>query len=103
MKETYDKEGFLLDLNQWSKALAVNIAQTENINLTTPHWELILLAREYYAQFNLSPEMRPYIKWLNKKIKVKNINSLYLLKLFPDSPTKMISKIAGLPKPTNCL
>ena len=99
----YDKEGFLIDLNDWNEHLAEKIAQAEQISLTSPHWELIHLAREYYDAFNLSPEMRPFIKWLNQKIERETINSLYLLKLFPDSPAKMISKIAGLPKPTNCL
>ncbi|MCZ6459336.1 MAG: TusE/DsrC/DsvC family sulfur relay protein, partial [Gammaproteobacteria bacterium] len=29
--------------------------------------------------------------------------SIYLLKLFPGSPAKLLAKIAGLPRPTNCL
>ena len=30
-------------------------------------------------------------------------SSMYLLQLFPGSPAKIGSKIAGLPKPDNCL
>ena len=30
-------------------------------------------------------------------------NSIYLLSLFPGNPAKLAAKIAGLPRPTNCL
>lgn len=99
----FDKEGFLIDLTRWSKPLAEAIARNESINLTEAHWQFIDLAREYYDAFDVSPEMRPFIKWLKLKLNDKSINSMTLLKLFPDSPAKCISKIAGLPKPTNCL
>ena len=54
-----DREGFLLDLNDWSEAVAEALAANEGL--------------------------------------------MYLLKLFPGSPAKLASKIAGLPKPDNCL
>jgi|SRR5690554_6232698 len=99
----FDKEGFLLDIEQWSESLAQDIAEQEGIVLSEEHWQLVRLARAYYQQFDLSPEMRPFIKWLAPHIGKENAKSLYLLRLFPDSPTKRISKIAGLPKPANCI
>ena len=33
----------------------------------------------------------------------ENIVLIYLMSLFPGSPAKLGSKIAGLPKPENCL
>jgi tRNA 2-thiouridine synthesizing protein E len=99
----FDKDGFLTDLTQWSKAVGEMIASKEDLILTDEHWELIHLARKYYDTFSLSPEMRPFIRWLKQQLPEKNISSMYLLQYFPDSPAKLISKIAGLPKPTNCL
>jgi tRNA 2-thiouridine synthesizing protein E len=29
--------------------------------------------------------------------------SIYLLRLFPGSPAKLVAKYAGLPKPKNCI
>jgi tRNA 2-thiouridine synthesizing protein E len=47
--------------------------------------------------------MRPLIKYLKQQLSQPDLNSIYLLKLFPGSPAKIAAKIAGLPKPENCL
>jgi tRNA 2-thiouridine synthesizing protein E len=47
--------------------------------------------------------MRPLVKYTANKLGPDNGKSLYLLSLFPGSPAKIGSKIAGLPKPDNCL
>jgi len=103
----FDKEGFLLDLTQWSEKTAIDIAQGEGIVLTEQHWEIIFLLRDFYAQFQRSPNMRALINFLKKSLDAESskqkANSIYLLKLFPESPAKIASKISGLPKPENCL
>lgn len=98
-----DKEGYLQDLEVWTEELAVIIAEKENIKLTQDHWELVHLIREFYLDFELSPAMRPLVKYINKKLGKDKGSSIYLLSLFPGSPAKVLSKIAGLPRPTNCL
>lgn len=99
----YDSEGFLTDLKQWNEDIAKSIATQEGITLTDAHWELIYSARKYHNQFDISPEMRPFVKWIGKELGSEKGRSIYLLSLFPQSPAKIISKIAGLPKPPNCL
>lgn len=99
----FDQEGFLLDLQQWSETIAIQIAQQENITLSEAHWQLLYLAREYHQAFDISPEMRPFVKWVGQHLGSDKGKSLYLLSLFPGSPAKLISKIAGLPKPPNCI
>lgn len=99
----FDKEGFLIDLSDWQESLAQSIAAAEGIELSAEHWRLIRLARDYYGQFDISPEMRPFVKWVAQHLGPEKGKSLYLLSLFPNSPAKLISKIAGLPKPPNCL
>jgi tRNA 2-thiouridine synthesizing protein E len=47
--------------------------------------------------------MRILVKTVGEKLGPDKGQSLYLLKLFPGSPAKVAAKIAGLPKPTNCL
>lgn len=103
MNDKFDTEGFLRNLHDWNRDVANSIAQAENISLTSAHWELINSAREYQKKFDISPEMRPFIKWIRHEISQEKASSLYLLKLFPGSPAKLISKIAGLPKPPNCI
>jgi len=98
-----DKEGYLKHLNDWSIDIAESIAKEENISLTPAHWELIELVRTFYNLYELSPAMRPLVKFTASKLGKEKGNSIYLLSLFPGSPAKLLSKIAGLPRPTNCL
>ncbi len=98
-----DKEGFVIDLNQWDENAATVLAQNEGIELSSAHWEVINALRVFYQQYQLSPAMRPLIKFLKQYLHNDDINSIYLLKLFPQSPAKLAAKIAGLPKPDNCL
>ena len=99
----FDKEGFLQDLELWNEALAREIAINENIILTEDHMVILHLARAFYQQFDISPEMRPLVKWVKQNLGSDKGNSIYLLSLFPNSPAKLVSKIAGLPKPLNCI
>lgn len=103
MQADVDEEGFLLDLSCWDTAVAEKIAMQEGIELSPEHWEIIYLLREFYQQYEISPAMRILVKQTKAKLGEEKGNSHYLLSLFPGSPAKLASKIAGLPKPTNCL
>lgn len=98
-----DHEGFLVNLADWTEDVAVSIALSEHIELSKEHWEIINLLRQFYAEYQVSPAMRIFVKQVKIKFGADKGNSLYLLSLFPQSPAKLASKIAGLPKPTNCL
>lgn len=98
-----DKEGFLKNLTDWNESVAETIARNEAIELTTAHWEIIYLVREFYKSFQISPSMRALVKRTEQVFGESKGKSVYLLQLFPASPAKLVSKIAGLPKPANCL
>lgn len=83
--------------------MAEQIARKEGIALSPAHWEILQLLRDYYRDFDASPAMRPLVKYCALKLGPDKGRSIYLLKLFPGSPAKLGSKIAGLPKPDNCL
>ncbi len=83
--------------------MAAQIAGKEGIVLGDAHWEIIHLLREYYDEFDDSPAMRPLVKYCTLKLGPDKGKSIYLMSLFPGSPAKTGSKIAGLPKPDNCL
>ncbi|MEH6556772.1 MAG: TusE/DsrC/DsvC family sulfur relay protein [Oceanicoccus sp.] len=99
----FDKEGFLKNLDAWDCATATAIAAKEGLQLTDQHWELIMLLRRFYQEFELSPAMRPLVKYVGQHLGKEKGSSLYLLQLFPGSPAKIAAKISGLPKPDNCL
>lgn len=98
-----DKEGYLKDLDDWSPEVARALAAEMELELTPAHWEVIELLRAFYREFELSPAMRPLVKRVAQKLGPEKGRSIYLMKLFPPSPAKVASKIAGLPRPDNCL
>lgn len=98
-----DKDGFLVDLADWNEAVAEALAGREELQLEAEHWEILQLLREFYAEFQLSPATRPLIKYTALKLGPEKGNSLHLNRLFKGTPAKLAAKLAGLPKPSNCL
>ncbi|MBD9415018.1 TusE/DsrC/DsvC family sulfur relay protein [Pseudomonas sp. PDM16] len=98
-----DKDGFLVELSDWSQATAEALAAREELQLSSEHWEILELLRAFYAEFQLSPATRPLIKYVALKLGPDKGNSLHLNRLFKGTPAKLAAKLAGLPKPTNCL
>ncbi|WLH10699.1 TusE/DsrC/DsvC family sulfur relay protein [Pseudomonas hefeiensis] len=98
-----DKDGYLADLDDWSAEVATALAAAEDIQLSPEHWEVLELLRGFYNEFQLSPATRPLIKYTALKLGADKGNSLHLNRLFKGTPAKLAAKLAGLPKPTNCL
>lgn len=98
-----DKEGYIKNLSDWTPEVADAIAKAEKIDLSDAHWEIIHLLQTFYQEFEIAPAMRPLVKMVKQNLGEEKGNSIYLMRLFPESPAKLASKIAGLPRPTNCL
>lgn len=88
-------EGFLIDPNQWTKEIALEIAKEEGIELNEKHLAVIeYLRKEYLAGKQLT------IRAVGKS-GIVDIKGLY--ELFPGGPLKKSSRIAGIPKPSSCV
>ena len=98
-----DEEGYLLDLNDWTREAGAELAKTENLEMTDSHWEVIDFLREYYDEYQIAPAVRVLTKAIGKKLGKEKGNSKYLYELFPYGPAKQACKVAGLPKPTGCI
>ncbi len=98
-----DKQGYLLNVDDWSQQLAPVIAAQENIELTTDHWQVVNFVRQFYLEYKTSPAIRALIKALKAEFGEEKANSRYLYRLFPKGPAKQATKIAGLPKPARCI
>lgn len=98
-----DKDGFLVDHLSWNEKIGLHLAINEGIKLTDQHWQLIHLIRRFYCEYGLSPAMRPLAKYIKLHLGADKSSSIYLMQLFPQSPAKLLAKIAGLPRPENCL
>jgi TusE/DsrC/DsvC family sulfur relay protein len=92
-----DKEGFLLNPEDWDRTVAVQIAHEEGINPVTPrHWEVIEFCRDDYFRTGESPTLR-------RITKASGVETKELYALFPKGPAKKVARISGLSKPKGCL
>ena len=99
----HDEEGYLADINVWSKELAELIAESENLEMSEEHWEVVNFLRDYYEEYQIAPAIRVLVKAMKKSFGPEKGNNKYLYTLFPYGPAKQACKIAGLPKPTGCV
>ena len=98
-----DKNGYLLNVEDWREDMAPMLAESENIQMTDSHWEVVHFVRNFYLEFNTSPAIRALVKAMAQKLGTDKGNSRYLHRLFPKGAAKQATKIAGLPKPKKCL
>ncbi|WP_416886400.1 TusE/DsrC/DsvC family sulfur relay protein [Marinospirillum sp.] len=98
-----DPEGYLCQLTDWSPEVAQWLAEQEGIKLSDDHWAILYRLRDFYHTFELAPAMRPLTRYLRQHLPAEKTTSIHLMQLFGSSPAKMAAKLAGLPKPDNCL
>ena len=98
-----DEEGFLVDLNDWTKEIAEQMASDDGVDLTEEHWNVLNFLREYYEEYQIAPAVRVLTKAIAKSMGKDKGNSKYLYGLFPYGPGKQGCRFAGLPKPTGCI
>lgn len=92
-----DREGFLVDPQDWSEELAVEIAREAGIpELTDRHWQVVRIMRESYLATGEAPSMRSLGK-------VSGVPIKELYELFPRGPAKLAAKVAGIHKPHGCI
>ena len=91
-----DYEGYLLDWQDWTMEIAVEIARELDQEMDDTCWKIIGFARQSFAESGKPPTRR-------KMVSDFNVDAQDLFDLFPSSPMRKICKIAGLPKPKNCL
>lgn len=97
-----DESGYLLDPETWQPLFAEQIAHKQGIILTEKHWQIITFAREFYQAHGFSPAIKMLLLAL-RKAQDPTLNSIVLQHLFAHKPALMISKLAGLPKPKDCV
>lgn len=98
-----DEDGYLLNLDDWSKELATKLASDDGLELTEAHWEVINFLRDYYQKYQIAPMIKILVKEIAKVMGPEKGNTKYLYELYPDGPAKQACRYAGLPKPTGCV
>lgn len=94
------ENGYLVEINDWSEAVAEAMAKEDGIELTDKHWDVIKhLRSEHIDNGGNEPMERALMKDMGK-IWGKKPSSKELYVLFPLAPTKQGRKFAGLPQST---
>ena len=88
-------EGYLVNRDDWSREVAIDMAKEEGIDLTDKHFEVVESLRDAQAKGEALT-----IRKVGKS-GITDIKGLY--QLFPGGPLKFSSKFAGIPKPASCV
>ncbi|MCB2263570.1 MAG: TusE/DsrC/DsvC family sulfur relay protein [Candidatus Thiosymbion ectosymbiont of Robbea hypermnestra] len=91
-----DGEGFLVNREDWSEAIAKELATADAFEMTEQVMGLIREARVMYDENGVVPPIRKFAKEVN-------VSSKDLYAIFKKGPMKLICKWGGLPKPTGCV
>jgi len=95
-----DAEGYLLDPEEWSEAVAENLAHSENIELNEGYWPVLRFMREYWTEHRIAPDVRHVVSHLAKSEEIdKKAAKERLFKLFPYGYVQQACKLAGMQKP----
>ncbi len=85
----------MTDLSQWTREIALSIAEEEGVTMTDKNWKTIAWIQDQYRK-----DVPLSIRKVGKS-GVTDIKEFYAL--FPNGPLKKASRIAGIPKPASCI
>lgn len=92
-----NEEGFMVNPDDWTKDIAVEIAKQEGIEELTPaHWKVIEFCRQSATDSGSAPTLRQITNGAG-------VSTKELFSLFPKGPAKKVAKISGLGKPEGCV
>ena len=92
-------KGYLVNMDDWSEDAAKVIAESQQIELTEAHLDLINYLRdEYVNNGGNQPNMRKISKAMQDAWPDRKVDSKALYDLFPMGPAKQAPMVAGLPE-----
>lgn len=99
-----DQDGHLCHHTIWTPAIAQQLANTLELTINAEHLAILQQVRTFYVKFNHAPATRPLIKWLQQTLPDHDISNQKLQQLFNTGlVARHVNRLAGLPKPPNCL
>ena len=99
-----DQDGHLCDYTIWTPAIAQQLANTIDVTINAEHLAIFQQVRAFFVKFNHAPATRPLIKWLQQTLPEHDISNQKLQQLFNTGlVARHVNRLAGLPKPPNCL
>jgi len=95
-----DQEGYLVNPEDWSEGIALELAKEEQIELNDHYWPVLKFMRGYYSAHSVAPDVRHVVEYLvNEQDKDKKEAKKHLFTLFPYGYVKQACKISGMRRP----
>ncbi|MHC4661849.1 MAG: TusE/DsrC/DsvC family sulfur relay protein [Planctomycetota bacterium] len=92
-----DNDGFLKEISTWSREMALDLAERNDLApLTEEHWKIIEYVRDYFLATGQAP---PVVK-IGKALDMSHTE---ICDLFPCGVARGAYRLAGLPRPPGCL
>lgn len=98
-----DQDGHLQNYLDWTPEIAQIMAQKEGLTLTAAHLSILFAVQKFYQQFGYAPATRPLIKFLIKELGDQISNAQLMQDFQTGLVARTLARLAGLPKPANCL
>lgn len=96
-------DGHLVDPDDWSEAVAEEMARQDDIVLCDLRWWLIRFVRAHYHDYGMPPLMRMAVTAMRRDAGIEDASSRTLYRLFPDGPIRDACRYGGLPPPESCI
>ena len=97
LESTLDEDGFLKTMSSWTRAMAEELAERNDIGpLNEEHWKVIEFVKDYYQTHGTGP---PVVKIG----KTTGLSASEICRLFPCGVARGAYRLAGLPRPPGCL
>jgi len=91
--------GYIVNMNDWSKTVASELARQDGLELTQDHWDVIEYLRDqYFNHGGELPNNRHILKGMQEVWSDRKVDNKTLFDLFPGNPSKQAGRIAGLPE-----
>jgi len=91
-----DEEGYLVDPDEWTDAVAEVLARREDIVLTDEHWAVLRFMRAYFDEHGVAADARYVVRHLTRS---RGADRNRLFDLFPYGYVQQACKIAGMKRP----
>ncbi len=95
-----DEEGYLIHPEDWDHDVALELANSENIELNDDYWTVFNFMRNFYDDNGVAPDVRHTTKQMVNDFGVdKKVAKTKLFTMFPYGYVKQACKISGMRRP----
>lgn len=90
-----DQEGYIQNMDNWSKGFAEALAAREGLKLMAEHWDVIRFIRDYHDRHGVQAPVRDMIRHFSKLWGKERGNNRYLHTICPQRRPAKAGQPAG--------